>query len=38
LLVAVFVAVRLIGDRRGSRPANLSESDEERLNRLLLRK
>lgn len=37
-LIAAFVAFRLIGSRRGNRPTNLSESDEERLNRLLHRK
>lgn len=38
LLVAAFVAFRLVSGRRQSRPTNLTESDEERLNRLLLRK
>ena len=37
-LIAAFVAFRLVSGRRGNRPASLSESDEERLNRLLLRK
>jgi len=37
-LIAAFVAFRLLRGRQGSRPGNLTESDEERLNRLLLRK
>lgn len=37
-IVAFFVAIRLIRERRGNRPSNLSESDEERLNKLLQRK
>ncbi|HKI73618.1 MAG TPA: cytochrome c-type biogenesis protein [Pseudomonadales bacterium] len=37
-LIAAFVAFRLLRGRQGSRPRNLTESDEERLNRLLLRK
>lgn len=37
-LIAGFVAIRLVRDRRGNRPSNLSESDEERLNKLLQRK
>lgn len=38
LLLALFVAFRLVMGRRANTPANLSESEEERLNRLLLRK
>ena len=37
-IIAAFVAVRLVRERRSSRPTRLSESDEERLNELLQRK
>ena len=37
-IIAAFVAVRLVSDRRSKGPSDLSESDEERLNKLLQNK
>lgn len=38
LIIAAFIAARLVRSRRNKRPASLSESDERRLNNLLQKK